>query len=640
MTFFEDLEKSSVDNSVPRWTGTFREFLRLFETKEYPNLGVLAHQRVYNMVLDPGTEKKDHFGTKRTSYPFFENDLYGMEESIDQIMTYLHSAAQKTETSRRMLLLYGPPSSAKTDLVVHIKRGLERYSKTKQGAIFALAKSQMHENPFLLVPHDKRDEFHKAYGIKIEGELSPPSRYYLDNNLHGNFMDYPVEQIFLSEALRVGIGTCAPSDPKSTDTAELVGGIDFARIQEVGDEADPRAYNFNGEMNVANRGVMDFIELLKTEEKFLRVLLTATEEKAIKSPRFGLIYTDIFIIGHSNETEFRNFMGEKKYEPYHDRMVVIRVPYNLSVSNEIKIYQKLLDKSDNGDMHIAPNTLVAAAMVAVLSRLDPTESGELTLIKKMKLYDNKNVPGFKLQEVPDIKKRHPREGMTGMSPRFVIDQISAAISKARDEGRNYITALDVLRQLNSAIFYRDTFTPEQKNNFVSMLEQSRREWNDILRNDIQKAFYLSYDEDAKSLCRNYLEQIQLACSGDKPRDPITHEFVELDEKLMRSIEDKIEISTSGREDFRNEILRAVAQASLVGKTFDYTEHAYLSDAIQKKLFEERQGVIRMTTTTRNPDKEELKRINEVVGRMVEKQNYSVESANALLKYASAHLFDK
>lgn len=428
----------------------------------------------------------------------------------------------------------------------------------------------------------------------------------------------------------------------SSDQSELVGSIDFSKIQEYGDEGDPRAYNFNGELNVANRGIMEFIEGLKADERFLRVLLTATQEKAIKAPRYGLIYCDSVIILHTNEEEFRNFMSEKKYEAYHDRMVIVKVPYNLSVSNEVKIYEKLLSGSDalNG-MNIAPKTLEAAAMFAVLSRLSaPPEGGDLTLIKKMKLYDHKHVKGYKVEQVPDMKRKSVGEGMSGVSPRFIIDQISAAISTARDEERDYITALDVLRKLNRGIFNRDTFKKEQKNHYEALSEQARKEYDDMLRNDIQKAFFVSYEAEARNLCENYLDHIQASCSNEKPRDPVTGDEIELDDKLMDAIEEQIDISESGKEDFRNEILRAVATAARKGKKFDYIQHADLRVAIQKKLFEERKNVIRMTVSTRNPDKEELKRINDVIARMVDQQGYSEASANALLKYATAHLFDK
>ena len=645
MNVLNTLEKANEQaDAVSLWKGTFRDFLKKYEGEKEnnANIGVLAHQRLYNMVLSGGAEKIEHFGKERTSYGFFEETLFGIEDSLDDLMQYLHSAAQKTETSRRMLLMYGPPSSGKSDIVHHLKRGLEDYTQTPEGFIYALSGSKMHENPFLLIPEKLRGDFEKQFGLRIEGQLSPTSAYRLKEEFHGKFMEFPVEQIYLNEAVRKGIGTWLPQDPKSSDQSELVGSIDFAKIQEYGDEADPRTYNFNGELNVANRGIMEFIEGLKADERFLRVLLTATQEKAIKAPRFGLIYCDTVIILHTNEEEFKNFMAEKKYEAYHDRMVIIKVPYNLSVSNEVKIYEKLLSKSDAiKDMHIAPKTLQAAAMFAVLTRLaPPPDGGELTLVKKMKLYDKQHVRGHKIEQVPDMKRKESKEGMTGVSPRFTIDQISACIANARDEDRNYITPLDVLRQLNKGIFGRDSFTQDKKNHFEGLIDEARNEWDDLLRNDIQKAFFVSYEKEARNLCENYLDQIDASCAGTKPRDPITGDEIDLDEKLMDSVEEQIDVTSSGKEDFRNEILRAVGAAARAKKQFDYTQHSQLREAIQKKLFEERKNVIRMTVSTRNPDTEELKKINDVVARMVDQQGYSADSANALLKYATAHLFDK
>ena len=316
---FALLAQAAATPAEKRWEGTFAEFLRLFEkTDKFENLGVLAHRRVYNMITGAGVESKDHFGRKRRSYAFFEDNLYGIEESIDDIMSYLHAAAQKTETSRRLLLLFGPPSSGKSELVNLMKRGLEKFTKSDEGAIFALKGSKMQENPFMLIPEDLREEFAKRYGLRVEGRLSPHSQYRLDHEFDGNFMNFPIERIYLSEASRKGIGTWLPSDTKSQDISELVGSIDLAKSAAFGDESDPRAYNFDGELNVANRGIMEFIAGLKADEKFLRNNLTATQEKAIKAPRFGLIYVDTFIIMHTNESEFLEFMAERKYEAYHE----------------------------------------------------------------------------------------------------------------------------------------------------------------------------------------------------------------------------------------------------------------------------------------------------------------------------------
>lgn len=650
----KDLEKISneISRSQIGWKGTFRDFLQIIDDKfnkdqesgtkssAYKNVGVLAHTRVANMIHSSGLKDSDYYGTSRKSYLFFEDSLFGIEKSIDDIMNYINAAAQRTETARRMLLLYGPPSSGKSEISTLIKRGLERYTRTEEGAIFALSGSQMYENPLLLIPNDLRDDFTKKYGIHIEGELSPSSKWRLDNEFDGKFMNFPIEQIFISETNRVGVGTFVPSDPKSMDQAELVGSIDLAKIQDIGKESDPQAYNFDGELNVANRGIMEFVEGLKCDERFLRVLLTASQEKVIKAPRFGLIYVDTFLIIHTNETEFKSFMAEKKYEAYHDRMVIVKVPYNLGVGNEVKIYQKLLDRSDAiANIHIAPHTLEAAAMFSVMTRMEPP-TDDLTITKKMKLYDCQHVKGHKIEQVPAIRKKCPREGMFGVSPRFVIDQISASISVAKDEGRDFITPLDVLRQLNRGLRGRDSFSPEEKNKYEEFIDIARSEWNDMLRNDIQKAFFLSFEEEARNLCDNYIDQIEASCAKQKIKDPVTGEEKEPDEKLMDEIEDHLDISSSGKEDFRNEVLRSVGSAARKGKKFDYTQHSQLREAIQTQLFIERQGTIRMTVSTRNPDPEALRRLNDVIDRMVDQQGYSAASANELLKYATAHLFDK
>jgi serine protein kinase len=642
MSLLDRLQSVANEKALPHWSGTFADFVQqIVASGKYPNLGDLAHRRIYNMIMSYGTETMDFFGKKRTRYKFVEDHFYGIETSIDQIMSFLHSAANQTESSRRMLLLWGPPGTGKSDTVAVLKRGLEAYSRTDQGAIFALQGCKMHENPLHLVPQELRRDFEKEYGVRIEGYLNPYNRYRLEHEYNNDFMKFPVERIFISEADRCCIGTWVPTDPKSADQSELVGSIDYAKIQEVGDESHPLAYSFSGELNVANRGLMEFVEGLKSDERFLRVLLTATQEKQIKAPRFGMIYCDELIILHTNEGEFRSFMGEKKYEAYHDRMTIIRMPHICSVAAEVKLYEKLLQQSAyNRSIHIAPHTLKAAAMFAVLSRLEEPEGGDLTIQKKMKLYDGEHVQGFKIDEVPDIKERFPDEGMSGVSPRFAIDMIIGAITKAANEGRSYITALDALRQINDGVTNRDVFSKEQKNSYKELVHTAREEWDELLQEDIQKAFFVSFEDDARALCENYLDQIEAVTSGKKFKDPVTGKEKDPDEKLMRAIEDQIGVSNSGRDDFRSEILRAFASAARKGRKFDYTEHAQLREAIQKHLFTERKGVIRMTVSTRNPEPEAEKRLNAVIERMVDQYGYTVESAKALLQYATSHLFDK
>lgn len=412
---------------------------------------------------------------------------------------------------------------------------------------------------------------------------------------------------------------------------DTVKDISPERMEEIYDvhETTKHAYTANG-----------FIHH-NSDEKFLRVLLTATQEKKIKSPRFGLIDCDEFIILHTNETEFRSFMSESKYEAYHDRMAMTGITHILSVKDEIKLYDKLLKVNNaNKDVHIAPHTLDAAAMFAVLSRIEEPEGKDLSLIKKMKLYNGEYVKGYKEEDAPLIKEKFPNEGYGGISPRFMIDILTTSITKAANNNQKYITGLDVLMQLNSSITSRDVFTSEEKTKYKELVDLSREEWDRKLLSDIQKAFFTSFEAEAKALCENYLDAIDAISSGKKPRDPITGHEKEIDEKLMKSIEDNIGVSSSGRDDFRNEILRMFASSARKGKKFNYIEHTQLREGIEKHMFSERKGYIRTTVATRNPEPEAKNRLNTVISTMIDQYGYTEDSAKEVLKYATAHLFDK
>jgi len=243
------------------------------------------------------------------------------------------------------------------------------------------------------MPHPLRTDFQVETGIHIEGELCPLCALHLREEYQGDIYRVPVKRMFFSEKERLGIGTFVPSDPKSQDIAELVGSIDLSTVGDYGSESDPRAYRFDGELNVANRGLMEFIEMLKADERFLYVLLTLSQEKNIKTGRFSLIYADECVVSHTNETEFNEFLGNKKSEALHDRMIMVRIPYNLKVSQEERIYQKLLRATSLEGVHIAPHTLRVAAIFAVLSRLEEPKMSGLTLLKKLKLYDGDDVEG-------------------------------------------------------------------------------------------------------------------------------------------------------------------------------------------------------------------------------------------------------
>jgi serine protein kinase len=611
------------------WQGTFREYLAM--VLQQPSLAQRAHARIYNMVKAMGV-RVDEEGEEH--YAFFEHDLFGIDEPLAQVVEYFKAAAMGSDVGRRVLLLYGPPSSGKSQLVILLKRGLEAYTHTDAGAIYAIAECPQHEDPLNLLPHALRRDFQEQTGIHLEGELCPLCALHLEEQYHGDIYQVPVKRLYFSEKARLGIGTFVPSDPKSQDISELVGSIDLSTIGDYGSESDPRAYRFDGELNVANRGLMEFIEMLKADERFLYVLLTLSQEKNIKTGRFPLIYADECVISHTNETEFNEFLANKKSEALHDRMIMVRIPYNLKVSQEERIYQKLLRQSTLGDVHIAPHTLRVAAIFAVLSRLEEPKMHGLTLTKKLKLYNGEDVEGFRQKDVKLIREQSEREGMDGISPRFIINRISTSLIKPE---AHCINPIDVLRTIKDGIEQRGQIGKVDRERYHNLIADARREYDEIARTDVQKAFFVSFEKEAVTLMDNYLDNVEAYLDQTKLTDPITGEEVPPDEKLMRNIEEKVQVPEHGKESFRNEIFRKVAMANRRGEHFDYTTHDKLRAAIEKQLFEERRDTIKLTITSRNPDTEQLRKLNEVVDTLVSREGYCTECANELLKYVSSLL---
>lgn len=612
-----------------KWEGTFADYLNII--KERPEVAQTAHSRVYNMIKSAGVEERD--GQKM--YEFFGQEIFGLETAIERLVEeYFHPAARRLDVRKRILLLMGPVSGGKSTIVTLLKRGLEQFSRTDEGAVFAIKGCPMHEDPLHLIPHHLRNDFYEEYGIRIEGSLSPLNTMRLEKEYDGRIENVMIERITFSEDKRVGIGTFTPSDPKSQDIADLTGSIDFSTIGEFGSESDPRAYRFDGELNKANRGMMEFQEMLKLDEKFLWNLLSLTQEGNFKAGRFALISADELIVAHTNETEYRSFISNKKNEALHSRIIVMPIPYNLKVSQEELIYEKMIKESDMSHVHIAPHALKAAAIFSVLTRLEVPKKQGVDLIKKMRLYDGENVEGFNSVDLEELKKEFPNEGMNGIDPRYIINRISSAIIRKEIPS---INALDVLRALKDGLDQHASISQEDREKYMNYIAVARREYDEIAKNEVQKAFVYSYEESAKTLMNNYLDNVEAFCNKNKILDPLTGEEMNPDEKLMRSIEEQIGISENAKKAFREEILIRISAYARKGKRFDYNSHERLREAIQKKLFADLKDVVKITTSSKMPDESQLKKINEVVARLVDEHGYNTTSANELLQYVGSLL---
>ncbi|MFB6363204.1 PrkA family serine protein kinase [Paenibacillus elgii] len=629
MNLFKKIADYRTETERLAWTGNFAEYIEML--RRHPHLAMTAHARVYEMIASHGILEENG----RRKYNFFEKEIFGLDSAIEKLVEeYFHSAARRLDVRKRILLLMGPVSGGKSTIVTMLKRGLEQFSRTDQGAVYAIKGCPMHEEALHLIPHELRSEVERELGVRIEGNLCPSCQIRLRDEYEGRIEDVLVERVLLSEDNRVGIGTFSPSDPKSQDIADLTGSIDFSTITEYGSESDPRAYRFDGELNKANRGLMEFQEMLKCDEKFLWNLLSLTQEGNFKAGRFALISADELIIAHTNESEYKSFIANKKNEALQSRMIVMPIPYNLKVSDEEKIYAKLIKQSDMKHVHIAPHSLRAAAIFSILTRLKESKKQGMDLVKKMRMYDGEEVEGYKEADLKEMQSEYLEEGMSGIDPRYVINRISSALIR---QGLEFINALDVLRALKDGLDQHPSITKEERERYLNFISIARKEYDELAKKEVQKAFVYSFDESAKTLFNNYLDNIEAYCNWTKIKDPLTGEEMDPDERLMRSIEEQIGISENAKKAFREEILIRMSSYSRKGKRFDYSSHERLREAIEKKLFADLKDIVKITTSTKTPDENQLKRINEVIKRLVEEHGYTTASANELLRYVGSLL---
>jgi len=266
VSFWKRLEEHRAIEKKLAWEGTFSDYLKT--VRESPYVCQLAHSRIYEMIRSAGIEEVN--GEKR--YKFFSSEMFGIDSTLEKLVEeYFHPAARRLDVRKRILLLMGPVSGGKSTLVAMLKKGLEKFSRTDEGAVYGIKGCPMHEEPLHLIPKELREEFVQEYGVYIEGDLCPSCRMMLDQEYGGKIENVMVERVFFSEEHRTGIGTFTPSDPKSQDIADLTGSVDFSTIAEFGSESDPRAYRFDGELNIANRGVMEFQETLTAGPLYLNM---------------------------------------------------------------------------------------------------------------------------------------------------------------------------------------------------------------------------------------------------------------------------------------------------------------------------------------------------------------------------------
>lgn len=653
------------------WEGSFEEYLGL--VRENPSVTRNAFQRLYDMVLTHGSEEYVDNKKRIVRYNFFQDPLgggrdavFGLDIPLMRLMNVLKAAAQGYGPEKRVILLHGPVGSSKSTIARLLKKGLEAYSATPQGALYTFRwvnlrqlglagkeidhfDSPMHEEPLRLIPPEwRRQAFEKlglsseAFTVGIEGELDPASRFIYHELLQhykGNWQTMienhiRVTRLVLSEKDRIGIGTFQPKDEKNQDSTELTGDINYRKIAEYGSDSDPRAFNFDGEFNIANRGIVEFVEVLKLDVAFLYDLLGASQEHRIKPKKFAQTDIDEVIIGHTNEAEYNRLLNNEFMEALRDRTIKIDIPYITRLSDEKRIYEKDFNQQKVRGKHVAPHTLEVAAMWAVLTRLEEPKKHNLELIQKLHLYDGRVLPGYTQDTVKELRKEVKREGMEGASPRYVQDKISNAL--VNDEGEGTINPFMVLNELEKGLRGHSLITSDdQRKRFAELIGVVKQEYEQIVKNEVQRA--ISADEDAiAKLAANYIDNIKAYTLKERVKNKYTGQDEQPDERLMRSIEEKIDIPENRKDDFRREIMNFIGAKAVEGVEFDWQSNDRLRRALEMKLFEDQKDSIKLKTlVSAVVDRETQEKIDIIKARLIKYYGYNEVSATDVLNYVAS-----
>jgi serine protein kinase len=633
--FVDSLSAFSRQHRAQHWEGTFGDFLNSILPHNPTQLARSSHQYIWDMLRWYGRDS-DGKDEAVKAQELFRRELFGVNEPLARVVDYFKAAAAGSDVGRRLLLLLGPPSGGKSTMAILLKRGLEEYSRTDDGALYGIKGSPMHESPLNLIPASLRAQFRDTYGVELTGELSPWARDKLEREYDGDYLRVPVERVFIAESTRIGVGTYAPHDPTTADIADLVGSVDLSKVAEVGDEGDPRAWSWSGAVYAASRGMLEMIEILKVKREFLYLLLTLTQEKNVKVSRFPLIHLDETILAHTNLAEFNKFLQEKENEALLDRMVIIKVPYAFSYKEEARIYQKLVSGAPAfRNVHLDPHVLKLASVFAILTRLQKPEREGLDLSKKLRLYAGETIEGFGEGEAVRLRAEAPEEGLSGVSPRFVINSISNAITRG---DASSLTSMDLLLALKDSIESDARMDSKQKKLWIDHLVVARKDfYNRWVKEDVHRALFASFEEEAQQLLEKYLDEVEASLDQRQVTDPITGENRPADERFLRSVEEKIKVSDSGKHSFRQEVVRKAMVAFKAGEKFTLDSHARMHEAIEQYLFEERRDVLRLVTSSARPDDEARKKISAVQQRLVNEYGYDDHSAKEALNYVTTLL---
>ena len=682
MSDMETLEELSKEyrSSIPsdlRETRSFDWYLE--ELYDSPKIARNAHQRVADMFDYYGTSYDEDAGVVEyelaSEDPLGngENTFYGrvIHEAIHEFVNKVKSGARGLGPEKRIKLLLGPVGSGKSDFDRQVRRYYEDYTTREAGRMYTfrwtglcdvlrdqdpaddVVRSPMNQDPVVLLPLEQRegviedinDSLDAPYTIRNEQALDPASEFYMDKLLEHydddlqSVLENHVEIIRLiaDENKRQGIETFEPKDKKNQDETELTGDVNYSKIAVYG-ESDPRAFDYSGAFCNANRGIFSGEELLKLQREFLYDFLHATQEQTIKPKNNPRIDIDQVIVGRTNMPEYRDKKGDEKMEAFNDRTKRIDFPYVLQYEEEAKIYRKMLKNADVPDMHVEPHTLEMAGLFGVLTRIEEPDGGTVSVVQKAKAYNGEIDEGDDI----DVKKLRDEaaeaadigEGMDGVSPRFIGDEIAEALMDSMHRNRMFLSPLTTFNHLEENLENHGSIPQENFERYYRYLELVREEYKERAIEDVRHA--LAYDlDEIQRQGEKYMDHVMAYIDDDTIEDEITGREQEPDEKFLRDVEEKLDVPEDRKDDFRQEVSNWVSRRAREGDTFNPQDNDRLRRALERKLWEDKKHNINFSALVSSGDLDDEER-NAWVDAL-EEQGYSTEGAKEVLEFAGAEV---
>ncbi|MAA70700.1 MAG: PrkA family serine protein kinase [Bermanella sp.] len=600
---------------------TLQDYLQL--CKDDPSVYASAAERMLMAIGEP--ELIDTANDSRLSrifsnkvikrYPAF-SEFYGMEEAVEQIVSYFRHAAQGLEERKQILYLLGPVGGGKSSLAERLKHLVQHIP------FYAIEGSPVFESPLgLFNPEEDASILEEDFGIPsryIKGFMSPWAAKRL-HEYNGDISKFKVVKLYPNIVDQIAVAKTEPGDENNQDISALVGKVDIRKLEDYSQD-DPDAYSFSGALCRANQGIMEFVEMFKAPIKVLHPLLTATQEGNYNGTEgMGAIPFDGVLMAHSNESEWQTFKNNKTNEAFIDRVYIVKVPYCLRVSEEIHIYEKLLTHSSLHESPCAPDTLNMLAQFSILSRLKEPENSRI--YSKMRIYDGENLKDTD-PKAKSIQEYHDNagvnEGMSGLSTRFAFKILSRVFNF--DPGEVAANPVHLMYVLEKQI-EQEQFPQEIADRYLNFIkEYMAPKYVEFIGKEIQTAYLESYSEYGQNIFDRYVTYADFWIQDQEYRDPETGEI--LDRVSINEELEKIEkpAGISNPKDFRNEVVNFVlrAKANNSGKNPSWQSYEKMRAVIEKKMFANTEDLLPVISFNAKGSNDEKKKHDNFVARMVER----------------------